>query len=179
MAPKRKRSSLATAAPAVETPIPLPKRLIYTPETAKSAKRRRPSRANSKLATNADVNSQILDSPEAARASPDGDVNNALALDLAKEVKREESPLSDLPDEKPVAKKHGGKKIVKTKSVAKVANVESTGDPEDDDEAEAGEEEIQEAMSRPPAVNSEYLPLPWKGRLGYVGLHNTRACVIC
>jgi len=31
-----------------------------------------------------------------------------------------------------------------------------------------GEDEAREALSRPPPVNSDYLPLPWKGRLGYV-----------
>lgn len=36
-------------------------------------------------------------------------------------------------------------------------------DAENEDEAE-----VKEALSRPPPVNSEYLPLPWKGRLGYV-----------
>lgn len=30
------------------------------------------------------------------------------------------------------------------------------------------EEDVKEALSRPPPVNSDYLPLPWKGRLGYV-----------
>jgi len=45
------------------------------------------------------------------------------------------------------------------------------GDPDDVDGLEAGEDEeqeVKEALSRPPPVNSEYLPLPWKGRLGYV-----------
>ncbi len=41
-------------------------------------------------------------------------------------------------------------------------------DPEADVEEEADEEEIQAALARPPPVNSDYLPLPWKGRLGYV-----------
>lgn len=41
-------------------------------------------------------------------------------------------------------------------------------DPEVDSDIPAGEEELKEAVSRPPAVNSSYLPLPWKGRLGYV-----------
>ena len=41
-------------------------------------------------------------------------------------------------------------------------------DPEDDGIEEADEEEIQAALSRPPPVNSDYLPLPWKGRIGYV-----------
>jgi len=43
-------------------------------------------------------------------------------------------------------------------------------DPEADDPEEADEQEIQAALSRPPPVNSDYLPLPWKGRIGYVGL---------
>ena len=48
-----------------------------------------------------------------------------------------------------------------------------TGDPEVDDEqaAEDGDQveaEVKEASLRPPPVNSDYLPLPWKGRLGYV-----------
>lgn len=41
-------------------------------------------------------------------------------------------------------------------------------DPEAEGDEEADEEEIQAALSRPPPVNSDYLPLPWKGRLGYV-----------
>lgn len=32
-----------------------------------------------------------------------------------------------------------------------------------------GADEVQEALGRPPAVNSDCLPLPWRGRLGYVG----------
>lgn len=36
------------------------------------------------------------------------------------------------------------------------------GDPDEESEA------FQLAANRPPAVNSDYLPLPWKGRLGYV-----------
>jgi len=42
-------------------------------------------------------------------------------------------------------------------------------DPEAEDLEEADEEEIQAALLRPPPVNSDYLPLPWKGRIGYVG----------
>lgn len=41
-------------------------------------------------------------------------------------------------------------------------------DPEADADVSPDEEEVKEALSRPPAVNSAYLPLPWKGRLGYV-----------
>ena len=45
-------------------------------------------------------------------------------------------------------------------------------DPDDDGLEEADEEEIQAALSRPPPVNSDYLPLPWKGRIGYVSAHD-------
>jgi UV DNA damage endonuclease len=51
------------------------------------------------------------------------------------------------------------------------ASAAVAGDPEDADGLQAENEdeaEVKEALSRPPPVNSEYLPLPWKGRLGYV-----------
>lgn len=56
-------------------------------------------------------------------------------------------------------------------SAVPAADTGVPGDPENADGAEAdeGDElEFKEALSRPPPVNSEYLPLPWKGRLGYV-----------
>lgn len=44
-------------------------------------------------------------------------------------------------------------------------------DPEaDEEDEEADPEEVKEALSRPPPVNSDYLPLPWKGRIGYACL---------
>lgn len=45
------------------------------------------------------------------------------------------------------------------------------GDPEADGDQSADPEELREALSRPPPVNSSYLPLPWKGRLGYACLN--------
>jgi hypothetical protein len=45
-------------------------------------------------------------------------------------------------------------------------------DPESDEEVPVTVAEVQDALSRPPPVNSEYLPLPWKGRLGYVSFQN-------
>ncbi|KAL2823000.1 UV-endonuclease UvdE-domain-containing protein [Aspergillus granulosus] len=44
-------------------------------------------------------------------------------------------------------------------------------DPESDEEVPVEAEELQEALARPPPVNSSYLPLPWKGRLGYACLN--------
>ncbi|OAG07089.1 UV-endonuclease UvdE [Paraphaeosphaeria sporulosa] len=46
-----------------------------------------------------------------------------------------------------------------------------TVDPEADEDAAESEDEIKEALSRPPPVNSDYLPLPWKGRIGYACLN--------
>lgn len=43
-------------------------------------------------------------------------------------------------------------------------------DPESEEEVPVEADELQDALTRPPAVNSSYLPLPWKGRLGYVSL---------
>lgn len=41
-------------------------------------------------------------------------------------------------------------------------------DPESEvDVQEEDSEKVKEALSRPPPVNSSYLPLPWKGRIGY------------
>ncbi|RAL17006.1 UV-endonuclease UVE-1 [Aspergillus homomorphus CBS 101889] len=44
-------------------------------------------------------------------------------------------------------------------------------DPESDEDVPLEAEELQDALSRPPPVNSSYLPLPWKGRLGYACLN--------
>ncbi|KAF2460354.1 UV-endonuclease UvdE-domain-containing protein [Lineolata rhizophorae] len=44
-------------------------------------------------------------------------------------------------------------------------------DPEAEGGEDVDEDEIREALSRPPPVNSDYLPLPWKGRLGYACLN--------
>lgn len=45
---------------------------------------------------------------------------------------------------------------------------EAALDPESDEDIPLEPEELKEALGRPPPVNSSYLPLPWKGRLGYV-----------
>lgn len=104
-----------------------------------------------------------------------------------------ESPLSDVPDiESPIK---GGKRApIKAtapaadaapsgaksgkKSVSDAAGSEKEAikapkflDPEADGEEEPDGEELQAALSRPPPVNSDCLPLPWKGRLGYACLN--------
>lgn len=44
-------------------------------------------------------------------------------------------------------------------------------DPESDEDVPTNVDEVQKSLSRPPPVNSDYLPLPWKGRLGYACLN--------
>lgn len=45
-------------------------------------------------------------------------------------------------------------------------------DPESEEDVPLEPEELQDALTRPPPVNSSYLPLPWNGRLGYVSFSN-------
>lgn len=45
---------------------------------------------------------------------------------------------------------------------------EASLDPESDEDVPVEADELKDALGRPPPVNSSYLPLPWKGRLGYV-----------
>jgi hypothetical protein len=53
---------------------------------------------------------------------------------------------------------------------------EAPEEPNGEGELES-EDEVREALSRPPPVNSDILPLPWKGRLGYVC--PTQFCCLC
>jgi UV DNA damage endonuclease len=43
-------------------------------------------------------------------------------------------------------------------------------DPDGDDAAPEDVDVMKKEAGRPPPVNSDYLPLPWKGRLGYVSI---------
>lgn len=156
---------------------------------------------------NPEKNANVVDAPEAFRASPDADTKDE-RMDLDKMFTKEkddsvpslvengdsDTPLSELSDIETLAKatasppkaskasKKGGKG--ETAKAAKATSVEKPAapakakkpdvkepqflDPEADGEEEADEEEIKAALSRPPPANSDVLPLPWKGRLGYV-----------
>jgi UV DNA damage endonuclease len=137
--------------------------------------------------TNPQVNPEVIDAPNAYRASPDSDVDQRIAPGPIKSEEGSESPLSDVPDAEPSAKKRNTKKAAaktgaavkkengdaaaeatpKKTPVKKAAN-DDMDDPEAEDFEEADEAAVNEASRRPPPVNSDYLPLPWKGRLGYV-----------
>ena len=52
-------------------------------------------------------------------------------------------------------------------------------DPDGDDAALAEDvDTLRKEAARPPPVNSDYLPLPWKGRLGYVSTAPRIHCVV-
>ncbi|KAF2804111.1 UV-endonuclease UvdE, partial [Mytilinidion resinicola] len=44
-------------------------------------------------------------------------------------------------------------------------------DPEAEDDEQIDDADVEQALARPPPVDSDYLPLPWKGRLGYACLN--------
>nr|POE65912.1 uv-damage endonuclease [Quercus suber] len=204
------------------------------------ALKRRTSARNAASAAivNPVINGDILDGPNATRASPDSDVNEDIVPGPVKQehAARSESPLSDVPPivEPPKSKGRGRKTAVKTegadaetskpakKSRARSVKVEvhETGsdavvdapkaatkgkgkqkikhedeeagetadvkpttkkankkaddefqDPEAEHDEEVDEEDFKQALARPPPVHSDYLPLPWRGRLGYACLN--------
>ncbi|KAI2633993.1 UV-endonuclease UvdE [Xylaria nigripes] len=67
--------------------------------------------------------------------------------------------------------------VKRQKLAVKKSQVKSTGNlasPEEDDKPQTVDEitdAIKQARARPTPVNSGYLPLPWKGRLGYACLN--------
>ncbi|EME49811.1 hypothetical protein DOTSEDRAFT_144145, partial [Dothistroma septosporum NZE10] len=201
MAPKRKRSAVVEdGAPTNGIIPPLAKRRSSARNTATAA-----------ITTNPDQNADIIDAPNATRASPDSDVNEEI---VPGPVKLEngavlESPFNNGPAVGETTRKKGrgkkaaaelettassvaiapaklgrGKKAaeaadegeaINTKKPAprkaKIADGGEAADPEAEGDEEADEEEVKEALARPPPVNSDYLPLPWKGRLGYACLN--------
>ncbi|KAF1991333.1 UV-endonuclease UvdE [Aulographum hederae CBS 113979] len=166
MAPKRKRSTQATSSSIgpIHVPIPPPLKAIKSATSRKGPKG---------PAVNPDANPDIIDGLQAARASPDSHDSD--------------SPLSDVPEVEPAEKKAvPAKKATKASTnndtkkkltaggetaAESKPNTSAWVDPEAEGDEEADEEEIKEALSRPPPVNSDYLPLPWKGRLGYACLN--------
>ena len=195
-----KRKSLSTVVPeSINSALPIPPSTFDdpTPPSKRRANQRRISQPKPDTgSTNPDKNANVLDAPEAFRASPDASEQDErmnledAGMDVAKQVKEEDcdSPLSEMSDvEPPTATKKVRAKSKATAALKDGLDEQSKEtaatikkdtktpvkeqlflDPEADGEEEADEEEIQAALSRPPPVNTDYLPLPWKGRLGYV-----------
>ena len=149
--PKRKRQT--------ETANGVP---ASTPSAPSQLQRRSSTRKTSQPAPapidpNPDTNPNIEDGKSALRSSPDAEAISTGGK--GKRAKRVVEPATPKVKQEP-----------KSDQSELKATPKSTYDPEAEDEEEADPQEIQEALSRPPAVNSSYLPLPWKGRLGYACL---------
>lgn len=188
---KRKRlSTNAAAEPVATVPTPVVESQLVTPPSKRARTSRQTASKVKKepLSTNPEENANIIDGTQALRASPDSDVPSLV------NGQDSDSPLSELSDVhspvktaaaarsqnaaealKPENSASGPKAVKKQTEKDKIKEPQFL-DPEAEGEEEADEEEIKAALSRPPPVNSDYLPLPWKGRLGYVSTpHNTVA----
>ncbi|KKY25029.1 putative uv-endonuclease uve-1 [Phaeomoniella chlamydospora] len=186
---KRKRANIVPAVTGSSAPTDVlgpvsSKSDIAAPE--RTSKGRQLTRA-SPIDTNPDTNSQVLDGSQALRASPDAhgpdeqfrvdkmirDKKGKRAPPATPDAKLKSSPsdssLSELSDVDTLATSVIGTEA--TKVGAKNAPVKQMTDPEVDDDEPADEEENMAAITRKPPVDSDYIPLPWKGRLGYACLN--------
>lgn len=157
---KRKRSSVAAAVSVKNTRVPLPDSTAAVVSATKTQTRRQPKPA--KVVADPNSNPNIVDGQEALRASPDSDSSLSEA---AEDVIGNGTASHDGPTSK--AKRGPATKPAKATTANAAAHREIV-DPEADELEGEAVEDIQAAALRPPAVNSDYLPLPWKGRLGYV-----------
>jgi UV DNA damage endonuclease len=151
MPPKRKRSSAASVSTATANGLsPILHETPIPPPVPVSRKPPPPKRQasrRSRVDTNPDHNADII----AKKGS-----------DEIKAFKAEQA-----------AKKSAETKIKKEEDGDEW---DKKQDPDGDDAALAEDvDTLRKEAARPPPVNSDYLPLPWKGRLGYVStaLKNT------
>ncbi|KAL9619989.1 MAG: hypothetical protein Q9160_005458 [Pyrenula sp. 1 TL-2023] len=164
--------------------MPIPPPTQPPPSIERRASRRKATQPPpADIDPNPRTNENIVDGSQALRASPDATGRDE-KLDTAKiapskAVKKtpsqaksdpefSDSPLSDISDPLP---EPTPKSAPRTRQTPKAAQDKDENlDPEADGLEEANDEELKEAISRAPPVNSSYLPLPWKGRLGYACL---------
>ena len=184
---KRKRSAgMDQVDSAVQNGMPPPaKPSAPVPVRRSSSRKTQPPPAD--IETDPTLNSKIVDADSALRASPDAEdreiqelaktkikkvTKKTASVTPKKAIKAEESD-SSLSDLSEVDEKIKAAATPKSRPVKKKRDIaaETAGDPEEDGDEAADPEELNAAMTRPPPVNSSYLPLPWKGRLGYACLN--------
>lgn len=165
---KRKRVSLSTPSPATVSPHVASAASDILPKV-KSGRGRRQRSSHTNLAeidTNPDHNANILDGKSALRASPDAeDGFNAVKEDNKPAKKKKKSEQVEESQDGKITPSSGRKNVATTETAM------DTVDPEAEADVDADPEELKLALLRPPPVNSSYLPLPWKGRLGYACLN--------
>ncbi|EXJ84675.1 hypothetical protein A1O3_05345 [Capronia epimyces CBS 606.96] len=159
-------TNVVSAASSMIPPAPAP--------TRRTSSRRASQAAPANIDTNPNTNEKIEDGPGALRASPDAQpgepehrVGKKRKTTASAMAVKHESGVAELADSL------GGQPNHSTVSKANLKQDDSLNreDPEVEDDDDANPEELKEVMSRPPPVNSSYLPLPWKGRLGYACLN--------
>lgn len=174
---KRKRSSAADAE-IVPTPKTLPVNVasvassMMPPEPIRRTSSRRASTqaAPADIDTNPDTNHKIEDAPDALRASPDAEEKP----EGATKKRRKTAGATKVKKEADETEVNGVVEKAPSPAPNKAAKKEDDvdrADPEGEEDEAADPEELKEALSRPPPVNSSYLPLPWKGRIGYACLN--------
>lgn len=135
------------------------------------------SRAPRKFFTDPNQSQHVIDGPEALRASVDAEEadeqpsqqeeDQATPSLMAEPMS--DSALSELSSLNSSSKTDHAVSVGSNIGVRYQPVKESEAyNPEAEIDEEEDENGIQVALSRPPPVDSDYLPLPWKGRLGYV-----------
>ena len=154
------KANVASVAASIPDPAP----------SRRSSSRKVSNVAPSKIDPNPDTNKNVEDGTDALRASPDAEKPEVHDAKLkrpkraapAKKIKVESKEPEETAEHKPAAA---------LKTDAEPNKGPDRGDPEAEGEEEADPDELKAALSRAPPVNSSYLPLPWKGRLGYACLN--------
>ena len=150
---------------------------------SKQASKRRRSQPNpAEVDADPNINDKILDGLEALRASPDADDGHIVP---ASQMRRGKAAARNPPTKQMTSKKSDGSSSSELSdapesSPSRLQKKKPPGgtisdtllDPEaDSNDVAEDPEELSAALNRPPPVNSSYLPLPWKGRLGYACLN--------
>jgi len=168
-------------------------RVVASPAPVRRASSRRTQPPPADIDANPERNPDVQDAQSALRASPDAEREEKNAAGTGGRVKaprksatvstpkksikvsESDSSLSEMSDVEPPTPvvSTSAKTVGTKKQAAKKTDNQVEADPEAEAEGDedADPEELTAAMMRPPAVNSSYLPLPWKGRLGYACLN--------
>lgn len=182
MPPKRKQPAVSSAA-SMRSPSAAKADLapdaatsqLVTPEGRPSKTRRASSRLASSTTAGEGVEDcpGVIDGPSALFPSPDAEGNASFARPNGR--KADQPKRNGAATDVAVVPSRQGKRGTTARNNAPIKEPQSpvndttVADPELAEEENVPPEELQEALGRPPPVNSGYLPLPWKGRLGYVG----------
>lgn len=164
-----KQSSEATAVPEFEAPPPPVPTAKAKPARKGKAKIEKPETPNriKQEANGDDVPPEPEETPSKKKKQPH---KSSIA---AKKANEEIKAFKAEQAEKKAAAAAANPAIKKEGD----ADKEVAPDPEAMDEVAEDIETVKLEAARPPPVNSEYLPLPWKGRLGYACLNTyLRTC---